>query len=208
MTESLTTRGQGGADMEPETVASVYGLLARCFEQPDDATIHALESGTLVEAIASSARDIDVETEAPSPPEEPLESYLETFEGFDGPSAPPVASVYKPWWDGTIRGVLSGPPAHDMERRYQAIDAEIPPEYQPDHIALLLEYGSLLLEDGAKEAYRDFHRTHFDWIESFRERVEETCRVPFYVWAVRTLETVLHRTASEFDCVPATGGEP
>lgn len=177
--------------------ANLYAVLAMCFQHPDDQFIETVEDGTLAATVDEYARRLGL-TAVESPPEfegSPQEAYLRTFEGFEGGGyAPPAESVYRPWWDGTDRGILSGPPAHDMERRYEAVDIETPAAYPADHVALELEYASLLLDYGADEEYVAFAETRLDWVPEFRERIERTSDVEFYVWAARTLETVVERT--------------
>ena len=178
---------------ETETLAELYTLLARCFERPDDDLATAIESGRLDAAIRERAESLGIELGEPSRPDEPLEAHLRTFESFEGPAAPLAESVYKEWWDGTDRGIHSGPPAHDMERRYEAADIEAPEGYAADHLAVILEYASLVLETDAA-AYPSFQECHLDWIDALEERVDETCDVPYYRWAVTTLQAVLDRT--------------
>ncbi|MFC7209385.1 molecular chaperone TorD family protein [Natronoarchaeum sp. GCM10025321] len=110
----------------------------------------------------------------------------------------PAESAYEEWWDGTERGILSGPPASDMKSRYDALDAAVPPEYPADHVSLLLEYASLLLEAEQHEGYANFHEAHFDWIPAFRERVEATSDSGFYLWAVRTLDSVVQAMGERY----------
>ncbi len=187
-------------DVDPETLAELHALLARCFEHPGEETSAAIRSGAIAEAIGERATAVGVDVTQPSPPARPREAYLRTFEGFEGGAyAPPAESVYEPWWDGTDRGILSGPPAHDMERRYEAIDIETPDAYPADHVALELEYASLLLEHGADEEYVDFVEAHFGWLPALRERVERTSDVAFHRWAVRTLETAMNRTVAAIE---------
>ena len=172
--------------------ADLYALLATCFQHPDDEFVETVESGALAATVEDCAVQVGL-TEIESPPalaDSPPEAYLRTFEAFDGEYAPPAESAYEAWWDGDQRGILAGPPASDMQRRYEAINATVPAAYPADHISLLLEYGSLLLEADNREEYAAFHAEHFDWIASFRERVETTADVPFYHWAVQTLDRV------------------
>lgn len=190
-------------------LAAAYALLSKCFQPPDEEFRDAIRSGRFEEELADRLSTIGIEPD--SPPEDDLdelrEAYRRSFEAYEGPYAPPAESVYKEWHDGTEREILSGPPAHDMEQRYEAIDAEIPPQYPADHVALLLEYGSLVLEAGDLEEYARFHDEHFDWIPAFRERVERTSDIPMYTWAVRTLETVLNLTAERIDGSGSAGGD-
>ncbi len=172
--------------------ADLYTVLATCFQHPDDAFVAAVDDGTLATTIEGCAQQLGLAA-VESPPEfeqSPQEAYLRTFEAFDGEYAPPAESAYEAWWDGDERGILAGPPASDMQRRYEAIDAEIPAAYPADHISLLLEYGGLLLETSSLAEYARFHDEHYEWIPSFRERVEATSRSPFYCWAVQTLNRV------------------
>ena len=178
---------------QTETLVELHTLLARCFERPGPELATAITSGRLDAAIRERAERLGIDLEEPPRPDEPLEAHLRTFESFEGPAAPLAESVYKEWWDGTERGILSGPPAHDMERRYEAADIEIPEGYAADHLAVILEYASLVLETDA-DAYPSFRANHLDWIDDLEERVAETCDVPFYRWAVTTLQAVLDRT--------------
>ncbi|GAB7090247.1 MAG: molecular chaperone TorD family protein [Halorubrum sp.] len=190
------------ADEEPplEALAELHTLLARCFEQPSDETSEALRSGAVVEHIRERADGLEIDLDRPELPDRPSEAYLRTFEGFEGGGyAPPAESVYKPWWDGTDRGILSGPPAHDMERRYEAVGIETPDAYPADHVALELEYASLLLERGADAEYVAFAETHLDWMPALRERIERTSDVALHRWAARTLETVVQRSVTALE---------
>ncbi|WP_418282627.1 TorD/DmsD family molecular chaperone [Halorubrum sp. DTA98] len=196
-----------GGGVTLESLAALHALLARCFEQPDVETSEAIRSGAIVERIGERAGVLDIDVDRPPLPDRPHEAYLRTFDAFEGGEyAPPAESVYEPWWDGTDRGILSGPPAHDMERRYEAVGVETPDAYPSDHVALELEYASLLLEHGADGAYVAFAEEHFDWVPALRERVERTSDVAFHRWAARTLDTVVERTVAVLEG-RADGGE-
>lgn len=195
--------GEWDLGAPPETLAELFALLSRCFETPEEAFIDAVRSGTFENELKSRLEALDVTVESMPSVEETTsfrEAYRQTFESYEGPYAAPYESVYKEWHDGTKRGILSGPPAHDMERRYEALDADIPDAYPPDHLALLLEYASLLCEAGNQDAFEQFHDDHFDWIPEFHERVEQTCEEPFYRWAV----DVLARVLEQFEHPPET----
>jgi TorA maturation chaperone TorD len=182
-----------------DTYADCYALLASCFKHPDDEFVEAVEDGTLAVTVADYAERLAID-DIESPPgfdKPPREAYLRTFEAFDGEYAPPAESAYEDWWDGEQRGILSGPPASDMQQRYEALDAEVPAAYPADHISLLLEYASLLLEADNREEYAAFHAAHFDWLPAFRERVEETAGSPLYHWAVQTLDRVTDAAADD-----------
>lgn len=175
------------------TDGELFAALASCFQQPDVGFVRAIDNGELASVVG--ARMITIEGIERPPEVQDLATlrreYLHTFEAFEGEYAPPAESAYEKWWDGTKRGILSGPPASDMKRRHEVLDAEVPPEYPADHISLLLEYASLLLDVEQYEEYARFHAAHFDWIPAFRERVEETSDSAFYLWAVWTLDSVV-----------------
>lgn len=201
MTGESTATELSPVDRTDEALAELYALLATAFAKPDEAFVEAVNAGRLQRALERHVDRATLEVSIESPPAfddatAAREGYRRTFSSYGGSFAPPVESVYEPWHDGRDRGLLAGPAAVDMRRRYEAIDAELPPGYQPDHIAPLLEYGSLLLEAGEHDAYERFHREHLEWLPAFRARIEETCDEPFYRWAVRTLETVLDAAGS------------
>ncbi|MCL9813295.1 TorD/DmsD family molecular chaperone [Natranaeroarchaeum aerophilus] len=180
--------------------AELYAALASCFQHPDEDFLAAIRDGTLETTFGTGPTALS--TVEAVPPVEDLATlrheYLRTFEAFEGEYAPPAESAYEQWWDGTERGILSGPPASDMKGRYEALEAEVPPEYPADHISLLLEYASLLLDAEQYQEYARFHGAHFDWIPAFRERVEETSDSAFYLWAVRTLDAVVDAVGERY----------
>lgn len=194
-------RGDGVTELELSSFADLFVLVSRCFEPPDEQFHAAIDSGAFETQLEELAATLDVEIPAmpdPEPLSEMRWAYRRSFEAYEGPYASPVESVYEEWWDGTHREILSGPAAHDMESRYEALGAEIPDPYPPDHVALLLEYASLLLETDAPRqeriaAFEEFADEHFDWLPAFQARVEETCEEPFYRWAVTVLVRVCTR---------------
>ena len=194
MTASATREATVDDGATTETFTALHALLARCFEHPDNATKEAISTGKLGAELQRHAAQVGLDIDPQPVPDRPREAYLRTFEAYEGEFAPPAESAYEKWWDGTERGILSGPPAHDMQRRYDELDIEIPPAYPADHIALLLEYSSLLLEAGETAQYLAFDDEHFDWMPEFCERVEETCDEQFYRWAVAVLEQLLELT--------------
>ncbi len=197
----------GGPDgtVPNEPLVELHTMLARCVAHPDDATAEAIRSGELVERIRDRAAAVGLDLDRPSLPNRPREAYLRTFEGFDGDDyAPPAESVYEPWWDGTERGLLSGPPAHDMRRRYDAVGIDTPDAYPADHLALELEYAGLLLENGDPAEYRAFLEVHFGWLPALRDRVERTSEVAFHRWAVDAIVRLVDRVTAEAEAEATT----
>ncbi|AKH96569.1 TorD/DmsD family molecular chaperone [Halanaeroarchaeum sulfurireducens] len=175
-------------------------LLSNCLRQPDDEIRRAIEDGAIREAI-------DEYFDLPEGLEDSLavdgrnltEDYEALFGAFATPFAPPAESPYKPWY-GDRAGLMEGPPAADMERRYDALGAEFGESYPADHVALLLEYASLLLEAGDDGTFAAFLSEHLDWIDAFGRMVEEArAEAPFYRSCVDVLVTVVEALRAEWE---------
>ena len=185
-----------------QTLTELYTLLAKCFEQPSEPFYEAVLTGRFDVEVRTRLDRLDVDGD-PVPTVEMShgdlrEAYLQTFEGFEGPSAPPIESVHEPWWDGRERELLSGPAEADAKRRFAAIGVEIPDRYPPDHLAVLLEYESLALEAGRVDEYADVHAQHFDWLDTFAERVGAIGGAPFYLWAAETTARIVVDAGGRF----------
>ncbi len=166
----------------------LHVLLANGLRHPDEQFQAALETGSFESQLATLLSDVDaslaVSLTPPSERDTALTmSYVDLFEGGRKPHAPPAESPYLAWYDRDDGGLLNGPSAAEMRDRYRAIGVSIPDAYPPDHIALLLEYGSLLLESDERDAYRSFVRTHFEWLPAFRRAVDiAAADAPIYRW--------------------------
>jgi TorA maturation chaperone TorD len=182
-------------------LASLYSLLSECFKHPNEAFHEDVASGRFDaerdRLLTALERDHSIETPTselvPATRAAFDNEYISLFEAFESPYAPPIESPYKEWHAGAdAAGLLGGPPADDMRQRYAAVGAEPPEEYQPDHLALLLEYASVLVESGDSEAYATFLAGHFDWVPAFRLMVDDaTADAPFHRRMVRLTDDVL-----------------
>ena len=184
----------------PAAWSSLQALLSNCLKHPDEQLRDAVADGTLAADLETTMSAVGLEA-PPSPPSiaEPdlTEDYESLFGAFRRPFAPPAASPYKEWYGDGRSGLMAGPPATRMERRYDAIEASIPPAYPPDHIALELEYASLLAESGTTEDLAAFVETELDWLDAFEVMVSEAAAdAPFYRWCVEVLLTVITRLRS------------
>ncbi len=199
---STTTDAAAPEQDDRQTLAELYTLLAKCFEHPSEPFYEAARTGRFDAEVRTRLERLGIDVE-PAPAIEVShgelrEAYLRTFEGFDGPSAPPIESVHEPWWDGRERELLAGPAEADAERRFAAIGVEIPDRYPPDHLAVLLEYASLALEADRGDEYADFHAQHFDWLDAFAERVAAIGDAPLYRWATETTARVAAEASKQF----------
>ena len=102
----------------------------------------------------------------------------------------PVESVYKEWAEtddvtGAMKGdkgYIMGDPAVEMINRYRMAGIEIPQLYKdtPDHIAILLEYASLLCENIGKDERACFVSGHLDWVEALRTDIHKCSESNFF----------------------------
>lgn len=180
----------------PGAWADLLSVLSTCLRRPDDELAAAVEGGDLRDALAASTGSLElrsaVEVDPPAVRSvgELTEAYVALFEGMERPYAPNAESPYKPWYGGRS-GLMEGPPAEEMARRYRAADAGFPDGYPADHVALLLEYGSLLLDAGADEEFVTVVEDHLDWLPALRLATEGAgADAPFHRWAVGLLDDV------------------
>ena len=75
-----------------------------------------------------------------------------------------------------------GDPAVEMINRYRMAGIEIPQIYKdtPDHIAILLEYASLLCENIGKEDRASFVSGHLDWVAELHNDIYKYSESNFY----------------------------
>ncbi len=102
----------------------------------------------------------------------------------------PVESVYKEWSKtddvtGAMKGekgFIRGDPAVEMINRYRMAGIEVPQMFKdtPDHIAILLEYASLLCENLGKEERACFVAGHFDWVAELCNDIHKYSESNFY----------------------------
>lgn len=180
----------------PDGWSDLLVALSTCLREPDQQLVASVRDGSLQDALVAATDTADVSEVAIDPP--PVravgtltESYLALFQGMEIPYAPPAESPYKPWYDDRT-GLMGGPPAAEMAQRYGAVDAEFPDAYPADHVALLLEYGSILLDAGQHEEFAGYVDAHLDWVPALRlATAGAAAEAPFQRWAVRLLDDVV-----------------
>lgn len=183
-----------------EAWAGLYSLLAECLKQPDEQFVAQVADGTLESELRERLASLELDGAVgvdPTPPETEdapglNRQYLGVFEAFETPAAPPAESPYKEWYADYDGGLLGGPAAVEMQQRYDAMGVTPPEQYPADHVALLLEYASLLLEASHDEEFRAFVDEHLDWVPALRRATERAAaEAPFYEWVVGVLDAVL-----------------
>ncbi len=189
----------------PDRWASVQTLLAECLKEPTEGFVDEVQAGQLAAELSAHADVLGLSLTDPTPPI-PVDrsslqrTYLSLFEAMKQPFAPPAESPYRSWYGDRPGGLMEGPSATDMERRYAAIDASPPPGYPADHIALLLEYGALLLDSGAIDEYRAFLDEHLDWVSAFARQADDAAAEgAFYQWVIGVLQEVMAELRTRLD---------
>lgn len=204
-----TTDG-GESIPHAETWASLYSLLAESLKHPDESFHAAIRDGTFDAELDGYAATLGIDlperngsAEIPDTTAAFDNQYVRLFEGLEMPFAPPIESVYREWHgESRTDGLLEGPPAQAMRARYRAIGASPPSAYQPDHLALLLEYASLVVESGDREAYRTFLEERFEWLPAVTQlTAEAAATAPFHRRVVDVVCSVL-RVARRREDVP------
>ncbi|QSG13999.1 putative component of anaerobic dehydrogenase [Halapricum desulfuricans] len=172
--------------------------LSNCLRRPDESVQRALEDDA--EAIPELLAQVGVEAEPVSTAGRDLtEDYEALFGAFATPFAPPAASPYKEWY-GDRSGLMDGPPATAMEQRYDALDVTVPDAYPADHVALQLEYASLLAEAQQWDELAAFVDSELDWIDAFAELVDDAAaQAPLQRWCVQQLVATIEQLREELD---------
>ncbi|GAB7091304.1 hypothetical protein JCM18237_15750 [Halorubrum luteum] len=184
-----------------ETWASLYTLLAEGLKHPDERLHRDVKTGRFAAELTDLAETLSVPVpDGPGTPDAvPAgraafdNEYVALFEGLRVPYAPLIESVYRPWYDtAASEGLRSGPPAADMQDRYDAAGIAVPPAYPPDHLALLLEYAAVLLRAGERKGYLRFLDRHLGWLPALRRMAHEAAaNAPFHSYCVDAVcETV------------------
>lgn len=151
------------------TQADLYALLALPLTPPDPEAWAPLCSGEWTEALAGFGLAAPSARPYPIAAEEYRQAFLEP-----GHRLIPVESYYKPWTtlpDAAMplagqKGWLGGDPAVHLRALYDSLGVTVPSHfaYAPDHLALELEFLSLLLEQGGVEQAALFRSQHLDWV--------------------------------------------
>lgn len=191
----------------------MYFALSECFKEPTGEFACDVATGllrdTLAEAFSALGLTLDADGLHDAGAEGEVLDRLRPASHalFAVPSSRfvlPVESVFKEWRAGesvgAASGMIMGPPAVDMNERYRIRGLQVPAELKdyPDHLALLLEYGGLLCQEGLLEEQRGFVASHLDgWIEVLAGQVEEASETPFYKAVARALRAFVRAERRE-----------
>lgn len=171
--------------------ARVYALLAEALAPPPhEEALTRLSYGSWGKEMAGALTALDNPVVIPDSLRRPAATadqlgreYLNAFFLPDGRKIWLVESVYKPWtrdesaevsFKGET-GWLGGDSAAHMRDLIAQIQIELPLEIQgmPDHLAVLLEFMSLLLEEALQNDQATFLAQHLDWLPLLLARCDE-----------------------------------
>ncbi len=196
-----STRDSGSAFENAEEWASLQALLSNCLKHPNEALEAAIDDGSLDADLAALSATLEIDRPGPVPSVEDrdlTEDYEALFGALREPYAPVAASPYKEWYQDRDGGLMDGPPAARMEERMDALEVSIPEAYPPDHVAIQLEYASLLAESEATDELATFVETELDWVDALAEKATNAAATaPFHRYCVNVLAAAVDRLREE-----------
>lgn len=173
---------------------AIYTALSECYKEPGTEFAGDVVTGRLYDLITTGFQQLNIPVAEetilnlwPTAYNKLKEDYYSLFFPL---YVVPVESVYKEWTNvedvtGAMKGekgYIMGDPAVEMLHRYKMLSIEIPQVYKdtPDHIALLLEYASLLCENVYREERAGFVLSHLSWAEDLRDDIYKNSESIFY----------------------------
>ena len=190
---------------EQRLLSNALLLLAEFYKPPTNELYQALRNGTALEELKPFVKLEESYEDAFSSYENMKQTYIHCFLGPSEPFAPPIESLYKQWTDDPTAavsfarqtGFFYGDPALHVQYLFRQFKLEFPAEYRamPDHLTLLLEFLSYLLEHGTAEQIRSFISDHFDWLDDFVQELKKADNSLFYVSITQILNKLVHSSA-------------
>lgn len=190
---------------EKRQLSNALTLLAEFYKPPTIELYQALRSGTALEDLTPFVKLEESYEDAFSSYENMKQSYIHCFLGPSEPFAPPIESLYKQWTDDTTaavsfarqKGFFYGDPALHVQYLFRQFKLEFPEEYRamPDHLTLLLEFLSFLLEHRTADQIHSFISDHFDWLDDYVQQLKEADTSLFYVSITQIVNQLVHSPA-------------
>lgn len=186
-----------GRQPENEFWSAIYAQLSEFFKEPSADFAEDVASGRLARFFEERCISLALDpascrglTPAGDVATGLAGEYRRIFRGPLPPYVIPVESVFKKWASAPDchlpiaqeKGLLMGDSAMDMLRRYREEGIAVPDEFSsmPDHVALELEYLSMLSLCGDEDACREFLAQHMDWIDDLVAEIESMGSPGFY----------------------------
>lgn len=186
-------------------------LLASLLVMPVQETIEELKQDEVRSFLAGKIREWtgDLHLLQEFLPEEMPEKFLPVlqreysrlFNDLHGEKISLAESVYKPWTADRqcglafagAKGLLLGDYALHMREMYRRLSLTVPEQFHsaPDHLALELEFLSLLYGAATEDQIQEFIADHLDWLGELQERVDRSAPHPFYRHALGLVQLFL-----------------
>ena len=171
---------------EDETLAreaAVYAVLSRCWREPTETLIEAIDEGAL-ESVLPGVDGIDLD--------ELRVEYTRLLVGPGEEQVPPYESVFRDVESGQERGQVLGASTRDVLEWYESHGLTPEDGDMPDHIATELEFLAYLAESGEREATDEFLAAHpHEWVGQFLDAVSTETTHPYYESLVEVTRAVL-----------------
>ena len=144
--------------------------------------------------------------------DEMQEAYFNCISGHVKSTTLPVESCFKPWTTDNesdmynLKGYLLGDSAEHVKYLFGHYNLELPTEFlsAPDHLILLLEFLSFLIERRSNDEVVQFLIDHFDWLPELQRRLAETTECLFYQ---NLITLIINATTDELNYLNELRGE-
>lgn len=190
---------------EKQQMSNALMLLSEFYKPPTNELYQALRNGTALEDLTPFVKLEETYEDAFFFYENMKQTFIHCFLGPSEPFAPPIESLYKQWTDDPTvavsfarqTGFFYGDPALHVQYLFRQFKLEFPEEYRamPDHLTLLLEFLSFLLEHGTADQIHAFISDHFDWLDDFVRELKKADRSLFYVSITQIVNQLVHSPA-------------
>lgn len=202
-----------------EIKKEIYLTLAEFLKEPSDMHYNLLTSGEFDKLMQRLFSKVNYQypnqlifASQFSNKSELKEAYLNCISGHVKSTTLPVESYFKSWTTDkesdmyNLKGYLLGDSAEHIKYLFEHYNLELPAEFlnMPDHLILLLEFLSFLIEKRTDKEILQFIRDHFDWLPELQQSLSKLTNCLFYQ---DLITLTIKATASELNFLNELRGE-